>query len=109
MPPLLHHLVLVAGLVFVVCQCVVFGLWMCTSLAAEGHVPHLVLGLLVTGGVVLAWHLTPLEVLNRHHTPAPGALHIVLQDDRPHRGAQRAVPPEPHGRGHRETTRGARP
>jgi hypothetical protein len=42
--------VLLAGLVFVLCQCVVFGLWLLTALAAEGHVSRAVCGLLVTGG-----------------------------------------------------------
>jgi hypothetical protein len=97
MPPLLHALVLVAGLVFALGQGVVFGLWVFMYLA-EGHYPRAVLGLLVTGSVVLAWHLTPLGVVDRPHTAAPDALLIFLRDDRPHRSEQQAVPPELHGR-----------
>jgi hypothetical protein len=98
MSPLFHSLVLLAGLVFVLCQCVVFGLWLLTALAAEGHVSRAVCGLLVTGGM-MAWHLMPLGVVDQPHTPVPDRLHIFLRDDRPHRGEERAVPLEPHGRG----------
>jgi hypothetical protein len=97
MPPLLHSLVLVAGVVFVLCQCVVLGLWVFIYLA-EGHYPRTVLGLLVMGSVVMTWHLTPLGVVDRPHTSAPDALYIFLRDDRPHRSEQQAVPPELHGR-----------
>lgn len=98
MPPLLHSLVWVAGLVVVLGQGIVF-LWLLTAVAVDGHVSRAVCGLLVTGGVVLAWYLTPLGVVDRPHPPTPDALHLFLYEARPHRGAQQALPPTPPGWG----------